>query len=216
MGIRRLIISLLSSNFSTQVLKPGYIIISSSIHPSSIHHLQPVMNSQLSSLQPFRTKITRFERAGGFLFHVARVCLPLFLLDDDAGFEGLVVLCIDAIQETTRGDGDVATGLVDQTVVASDVLLGEERVGCEEQVDLLEGSAGHLGVEEVDDGEGEDVEDAEDDEGLPAEAVQHDGDHEGVHAAADGPAQDREGVSAGAHLLRLDLGPVKPAGDDVE
>jgi len=147
---------------------------------------------------------------------VARVCLPLFLLDDDAGFEGLVVLCIDAIQETTRGDGDVAAGLVDQAVVASDVLLGEERVGCEEQVDLLEASAGHLGVEEVDDGEGEDVEDAEDDEGLPAEAVQHDGDDEGVHAAADSPAQDREGVSAGAHLLRLDLGPVKPAGDDVE
>ena len=40
--------------------------------------------------------------------------------------------------------------------------------------------ARRLGVSELDDGHGEDVEAAKDDESLPAEAVEHDGDDEYV------------------------------------
>ena len=61
----------------------------------------------------------------------------------------LVHLRVDAVEQATLGDGDVAAGLGDEPVVLLLVLADEERGRGEEQIDFFEGAAVGLGVEEV-------------------------------------------------------------------
>jgi hypothetical protein len=148
--------------------------------------------------------------------HLHRRGVCLALLRDMVRGQHIRELLIHLIHQSPSRRGQVAIALGQQALVGGLVLARQDGVAHEQQVDLLEGLAGHLGVDEPDDGHGDDVEDAEDDEGQPAQSVKHDGDDEGVHAAADGPSEDGEGVALGADLLRPDLGAVDPAGDDVE
>lgn len=83
----------------------------------------------------------------------------------------------------------------------------------EDEINLLEGATGRLGVEEVDDGEEAGVDDGEEEVRAPADAADHDGRDHDDQEVEEPIAAGRERVGFGARFDRVDLGGVELSGE---
>lgn len=79
-------------------------------------------------------------------------------------------LGVDIIEKTALSNSRVTTSFVQHAVVFLHVGGDQEGIGREEEVDLLQGTTGDFGIYEPDDGHGDNVEAAKDQERGPAQA----------------------------------------------
>jgi hypothetical protein len=83
-----------------------------------------------------------FFRCCRLIFNINRIFIAVTLVMYDA-----LGLSVNRVKEASLGDGNIASSLLDKTVVFLHVLIGKERVAREQKVDLFEGPTCDFGIE---------------------------------------------------------------------